>query len=195
VRAADPDTPYNMGESCDIRVPITCTAANGSANIVSVGHGLAPNMPVFFRSAPSNFAVGTRYFVRTVVDPDTFTLASTPGGTAVVAGASGDHELAPELIHVATPSDETSLGKGAMVFAASSDQGQMSPSGYHLVSFGGALQELRVVDAEVALPGDRLELVASSRTVRVNNASTTPYAIVIKGKYTGSAGRVTALVK
>lgn len=73
---------------------------NGSANITMTAHGLSINDPIklFTTGAlPTGFTagthglptVGTNYFVKTVIDANTVTLAATAGGTAITAGSAG----------------------------------------------------------------------------------------------------------
>lgn len=196
-RAADPGTVYNMGEICEIRPPVAATFTNSSTAVGVTAHGLIVGSPVHLRTAgtlPTNFAVGTRYFVRAVTDANTITLATTVGGTAITAGSagSGTHEIAPELIHVRTPTTATRLGKGSMAFCTSTDQGAEFPVDTHLIGFGGSLQEFRMGDSTIALPGDLVEWT-SGRTLVVNNASTSPVGIVIRPKVSAVAGRVMVL--
>jgi hypothetical protein len=74
----------------------TATFTNGSANIGWTSHGLVANQTVYFTTTgtlPTNFSAGTvttnNYYVRTVVDANTFTVSATPGGTAITAGSAG----------------------------------------------------------------------------------------------------------
>lgn len=70
----------------------TATFTNGSANIGWTSHGLAINDPVMFTTSgglPTNFAVGTRYYVVSVPDSNTITVSATVGGGAITAGSAG----------------------------------------------------------------------------------------------------------
>jgi len=196
--AASGGVDFNVGESCEIRQPLAATFMNGSPNVGVVGHGWPVGMPVYFDtsgSLPTNFAIGNRYFVVSVVDANTVTLAASLGGGAISAGStgSGTHEIASELITVVTPTSSEPLGTGVMCFANSADQGQENPAGYHLVAFGGHLQTARLTDSHVGLPGDRVEVVASQRTLDVNNAASTVYGVVISPKVAAVTGRATIL--
>jgi hypothetical protein len=78
----------------------TATFTNGSVNVGMTAHGRSVNDPIklFTTGAlPTNFAagthglvtVGTVFFVQSVIDANTVTLAATPGGSAISAGSAG----------------------------------------------------------------------------------------------------------
>lgn len=83
----------------------TATFTNGSANVGVPSHGLAVGNQVYLTgTAPTNFTATvfrtstiTLYFVKTVVDVNTVTLATTSGGTAISAGSGGSCNLNPYL--------------------------------------------------------------------------------------------------
>ncbi len=59
--------------------------------ITWVAHGLAVNTPVKFTTTgalPTGLTAGTTYYVKTVLDPDTFTVSATPGGTVINTSSS-----------------------------------------------------------------------------------------------------------
>lgn len=54
--------------------------------ITWTGHGLAVNTPVVFSTTgtlPVGLVAGTTYYVKTVLDANTFTVSATPGGTVI----------------------------------------------------------------------------------------------------------------
>jgi hypothetical protein len=63
------------------------TVTIASPGVVSwVGHSLAANTAVKFSTTgalPTGLTAGTTYFVKTVLDADTFTLSATKGGTVI----------------------------------------------------------------------------------------------------------------
>lgn len=70
----------------------TITFTNGSANIGWTGHGRSVGDVLVFTTTggvPTNFAAGLPYYVKTVVDANTITVAATSGGTAISAGSAG----------------------------------------------------------------------------------------------------------
>lgn len=77
----------------------TATIAQASPAVVTkVAHGLAANTPVVLSTTgtlPTGLSPATTYYVKTVLDADTFTLSATPGGTAInTSGAgSGTHTV------------------------------------------------------------------------------------------------------
>lgn len=68
------------------------TFTNGSANIGWTGHGLSVGNVVVFATSgglPTNFTAGTPYYVKTVVDANTITVAISAAGSAISAGSAG----------------------------------------------------------------------------------------------------------
>lgn len=53
--------------------------------VTRVAHGMSPDMRVQFNTGPlpSPLAIGTVYYVKTVLSADTYTIAATPGGVAI----------------------------------------------------------------------------------------------------------------
>lgn len=67
--------------------------------LTKVAHGLEVGDAVVLStsgSLPTGLTAGTQYFVKTTPDADTFTLATTPGGTAIntTSAGSGTHTVA-----------------------------------------------------------------------------------------------------
>jgi hypothetical protein len=81
---------YGDGRGFD---PISVTfTGGGSPNVVVVGHGLRAGRGVIFTAGgglPAALTGGTRYYVVSVVDADTFTVAATKGGTAIAMASVG----------------------------------------------------------------------------------------------------------
>ncbi len=77
----------------------TATISNASPGVVTkVAHGLVANTPVILSTTgtlPTGLSPATTYYVKTVLDADTFTLSATPGGTVInTSGAgSGTHTV------------------------------------------------------------------------------------------------------
>jgi hypothetical protein len=73
----------------------TVTVTNGSPNITWTSHGLSVNnQVVFLTTPPTGFTIGNTYYVKTVPDANTLTLAATQGGTTITPSASGSPTLA-----------------------------------------------------------------------------------------------------
>lgn len=70
----------------------TVTFTNGSSNVGWTSHGRSVGDTIVIATSgalPTNFATLTIYFVKTVVDANTVTLATTSGGSAITAGSAG----------------------------------------------------------------------------------------------------------
>lgn len=70
----------------------TVTFTNGSSNVGWTSHGRSVGDTIVIATSgalPTNFATLTIYFVKTVVDANTITLATTSGGSAITAGSAG----------------------------------------------------------------------------------------------------------
>jgi hypothetical protein len=69
------------------------TISNASPGVITwTGHGLEVNTPVVFTTTgglPTGLTAGTTYYVKTVLDADTFTVAATPGGAAINTSSAG----------------------------------------------------------------------------------------------------------
>lgn len=85
----------------------TATISNASPGVVTkVAHGLVANTPVTLSTTgalPTGLSPATTYYVKTVLDADTFTLSATPGGSAIntTGAGSGTHTVTT----VPTPSE------------------------------------------------------------------------------------------
>lgn len=72
----------------------TVTISSASPGVITlVGHGFAANDPVVLSNSggalPVAFTAGTVYYIKTVLDADTFTLSETAGGTAINTASTG----------------------------------------------------------------------------------------------------------
>jgi hypothetical protein len=91
-------TVYNYPFRVDLNDPpvpksATVTISNASPGVVTwTGHGLVANTPVVFSTTgalPTGLTAGTTYYVKTVLDVNTFTVSATPGGTVVNTSSVG----------------------------------------------------------------------------------------------------------
>jgi hypothetical protein len=77
----------------------TVTISQASPGVVTkAGHALAANDPVVFTTSgtlPTGLTAGTKYFVKTVLTADTFTVSATEGGAAIntSSAGSGTHSM------------------------------------------------------------------------------------------------------
>lgn len=71
----------------------TVTISNASPGVVTkVAHALAANEKVIFTTTgalPTGLTASTEYYVKTVLDADTFTVSATKGGSAIVTSSAG----------------------------------------------------------------------------------------------------------
>ncbi len=88
--ARDVDSDYNFKVTVNDALPAvsaTVTITIASPGQVSwTAHGLPVNTAVKFSTTgalPTGLTAGTTYYVKTVVDANTFTLSATPGGSAI----------------------------------------------------------------------------------------------------------------
>ena len=88
----------------------TVTISHASPGVVSLtAHGFSAGDPVVFRTTgtlPTGLTAGTKYFVKTVLSADTFTVSATSGGSAIntTSDGSGTHSVTgvyPSLLDVA----------------------------------------------------------------------------------------------
>lgn len=84
------------------------TFSGGGSNVNWTGHVLSANDPVSFSASggvlPTPLALGVTYYVKTVVDPDTFTISATPGGADIVFDSAGTGTMsAVSPVELATP--------------------------------------------------------------------------------------------
>lgn len=76
---------------------VTANAANDQLTITA--HGRVANEPVSFNftsggSMPAPLVAGTNYFVKTVIDPNTFTVSATAGGALIDITSAGLNVIA-----------------------------------------------------------------------------------------------------
>ena len=71
----------------------TVTISNATPGVVTwTGHDLDVNTPVVFSTTgalPTGLTAGTTYYVKAVLDADTFTVSATPGGAAINTSSAG----------------------------------------------------------------------------------------------------------
>lgn len=72
----------------------TVTISSASPGVITeTAHGFAANDPVVFYNSggalPAAITAGTTYYVKTVLDPDTFTISATAGGAAINTASTG----------------------------------------------------------------------------------------------------------
>lgn len=100
--ALDVDADYNVKIVDNDDIPPASAAVTISVATPGVvtweDHGLPANSPVKFTTTgvlPSGLTAGTTYYVKTVLDADTFTVSATAGGSAINTtsspAASGTH--------------------------------------------------------------------------------------------------------
>jgi hypothetical protein len=120
---------------------ITCTIASPGV-ITYAGHGMSANAPVAFATTgalPTGITAGTTYYIKTVIDANTFTISATPGGTAINTSGSqsGTHTLIATGPRYSTANLGTieTAGGGTTYFpgnaAGSGTNPATSPYGYY----------------------------------------------------------------
>ena len=89
---------YNYPFRVDLNDPpvpksTTVTISNASPGVINwTGHALLANTPVVFSTTgalPTGLTAGTPYYVKTVLDSNTFTVSATPGGTVINTSSAG----------------------------------------------------------------------------------------------------------
>lgn len=88
----------------------TVTISAASPGVVTeVAHGFAANDPVVFSNSggalPAAITAGTKYFVKTVLTADTFTISATAGGTAINTATTGTGTHSVTSIYSSVSSD------------------------------------------------------------------------------------------
>lgn len=110
-------TDYNYPVRIDMNdAPVpkstAATITIASPGVVTwTGHNLAANTPVKFSTTgalPTGLVAGTTYYVKTVLDANTFTLSATPGGTVIAT--SGTQSGVHTATTVPTPSKRLVMG-------------------------------------------------------------------------------------
>lgn len=92
----------NAGESTDF-ITVTFSNSSGLLLVNQTAHGFSANGPVRFIDggsavAPTGVTLNTRYFVKTVVSVNSYTIAPTSGGTAIAYTAAGSGTIKVPLI-------------------------------------------------------------------------------------------------
>lgn len=111
--ATDYNYPFRIDMN-DAPVPKSAAATITIATpgvVTWTGHGLAAGTPVKLTttgSLPTGLTAGTTYYVKTVLDADTFTLAATPDGAAI--DTSGTQSGTHTATTVPTPSQRLFMG-------------------------------------------------------------------------------------
>ncbi|WP_316176154.1 hypothetical protein [Bradyrhizobium sp. SZCCHNRI1073] len=87
----------------------TVTISNASPGVVTLAsHGFAANDPVVFSttgSLPTGLTAGTKYFVKTVLTANTFTVSATAGGAAINTSSAGSGTHSVTWIYSSLSSD------------------------------------------------------------------------------------------
>lgn len=98
IAAAQPNNKQNyafriLGNDAPVTKSATVTISVATPGVVTwTSHGLAIYTPVEFATTgvlPTGLTAGTTYYVKTVLDPDTFTLSATPGGSVINTTGAG----------------------------------------------------------------------------------------------------------
>jgi hypothetical protein len=88
----------------------TVTISSASPGVITLAsHGLAANDPVVFSNTggalPVAIVAGTKYFVKTVLDANTFTISATAGGAAINTASTGTGTHSVTHLYSALSSD------------------------------------------------------------------------------------------
>lgn len=87
----------------------TVTISNASPGVVTLAsHGLAVNDPVIFYTTgalPTGLTAGTKYYVKTVLTANTFTVSATAGGTVINTSSAGSGTHTMPWLYTAVSSD------------------------------------------------------------------------------------------
>jgi hypothetical protein len=99
------------------------TISNASPGVVTLtSHGFVADDPVVFSttgSLPTGLTAGTKYYVKTVLTADTFTVSATAGGTAVntSSAGSGTHSVTWLYSSLSSDAQWQFAQFGSLVFA------------------------------------------------------------------------------
>jgi len=104
--------------------------------VTKTGHGLVANDPVIFTTdgaLPTGLTAGTKYFVKTVLDADTFTVSATAGGTVIdtTGSQSGTHSMTWTYTAVSSDMHWQFTQFGNLVIAVQENE---APQVYNLAS-------------------------------------------------------------
>jgi hypothetical protein len=87
----------------------TVTISNASPGVITkVGHGFAANYPLVLSTTgalPTGLTAGTTYYVKTVLDADTFTVSATVGGAAINTSSAGSGTHSMTYVYSAVSAD------------------------------------------------------------------------------------------
>lgn len=87
----------------------TVTISNASPGVITlVGHGFAANYPLVLSTSgtlPTGLTAGTTYYVKTVLDADTFTVSATVGGAAINTSSAGSGTHSMTYVYSALSAD------------------------------------------------------------------------------------------
>lgn len=102
----------------------TVTISSASPGVFTLaGHGFAANDPVVFSNTggglPAEITAGTKYFVKTVLDANTFTIAATAGGMAIntTSAGTGTHSVTHLYASLSSDAQWQFAQFGNLVFA------------------------------------------------------------------------------
>lgn len=101
----------------------TVTISNASPGVVTLAsHGFAADDPVVFSTTgtlPTGLTAGTKYFVKTVLSANTFTVSATAGGAAIntSSAGSGTHSVTWIYSSLASDAQWQFVQFGNLVFA------------------------------------------------------------------------------
>jgi hypothetical protein len=115
--AIDDCSPYafkvEWGAGCAAEATVTISKASPGVVTWPAGHGLEAGAPVIFEATGGNMPTGltedTVYYVKEVLSPTTFTVAATPGGSAI---ATTEDATASAITATAQPAGLTDLFYG-----------------------------------------------------------------------------------
>jgi hypothetical protein len=105
------------------KVTTVTFTGGGSPNVVLASHGFAANDPVVFSNSggglPAAITAGTKYFVKTVVNANTFTVSATAGGVVInmATAGTGTHSVTWLYSSVSSDAQWQFAQFGNLVFA------------------------------------------------------------------------------
>jgi hypothetical protein len=115
------NTDYSWTPVSEVAVVTISFASPGVVTLAS--HGFAANDPVVFSNSggalPAEIVAGTKYFVKTVLDANTFTISATAGGAAInTSGAgTGTHSVTATYSALSSDAQWQFAQFGNLVFA------------------------------------------------------------------------------
>lgn len=189
---------WAWGEVAELAAPQTWTVDAGTDVLTFSGVGFPDGTPVYLRNLGGAFptvasgaalAAGTLHYTRDR-SGNTSKLARTSGGTAIdfSGTGSGTHSAQAPWGCITTPTSDDVVDKVVVLNGTGFGSGPL-PAGWYLVAHGPEVTA-RIDDGDIALRGDRVEAVSTSRTLNVNAAAAEPFGTVCGNKPTAVAGRV-----